>query len=188
MKSIHGGKKKTYSINIPIAQIYLYKLGKLGLGNRYDENFYFTRKITLEQLTIAKEIMGAVSFFGFNVFEKWRCPVIQHSSEKIIYCLTEYGIWAYCCEMGCKYGVYINFNKYRTQTPSKNAIQISLLRQRIDNSKEHTVMKPEVTTSNHLEAVINSNEFQVFCNKKCPLSEEKCTTYCPILTLHQTLK
>ena len=182
------GKKKTYSVNIPIAQIYLYKLGKLGLGNRYDENFYFSKKITREQLTIAKEIMGTVSFFGFSVFEKWRCPVIQHSSEKILYCLTRSGIWAYCNEIGCKYGVYRDFSKYPMQKAAKSTIQISLLRQRIDNSKGHTVMKTEVTTANHLEAVINSNEFQVFCSKKCPLSEEECKTYCPILTLHQALK
>lgn len=176
------GKKKAYSVNIPIAQIYLYKLGKLGLGTRYDKNFYFKRKITREHLTLAKDIIDAVSCFGFNTIEKWRCPIIQHGSEKIVYCLTENGVWAYCSEIGCKYGVYGDFTKY--------GLQMQLEREGIGNGDGGTVTEPQPSTADYLKAVINSNEFQVFCSKKCPLKAweiKECKTMCPILTMRETL-
>ncbi len=173
------GKKNGYCVNIPAAQIYLFKLGKLGLGTRYDKDVYFQKKITREYLTKAKEIIERASQSGFNTIEGWRCPDTQHSSEKIIYCLTENGIWVYCCEIGCRYGVYFEFKK--------QGIQMQLTRLIVGN-KEDTVTKPKFSTALHLEALLASQEFKRFCDKICPIRAWKvkeCTNVCPFFTMRE---
>jgi DNA-binding PadR family transcriptional regulator len=175
-------RKHYYCINKEAAQIYLFKRGKLGLGTKYDQNFFFLKKITREQLTLAKDMLETISFFGFKTIEKWRCPIIQHSSEKVVYSLTEDGIWAYCSEIGCKYGVYGDFTQYGLQKE---------LERDIVSNKKNAVINPKLSTADHLKAVIYSDEFKIFCERQCPLRAWKvkgCGNQCTIRVMRETLR
>ena len=46
---------------------------------------------------------------------------------------------------------------------------------------------PKLTTTQHLEEVINSGEYATFCEHQCPLSNSGCRNYCPIFTLREKL-
>jgi len=46
---------------------------------------------------------------------------------------------------------------------------------------------PNLTTAQHLEAVINSSRFQTFCERQCPLHDAGCRLYCPFFTLRVQL-
>lgn len=173
------GRKKIYNLNIPMTQVYLFKLRKLGLGTKYNQDYFFERKIMREQLLIAKDILALIDFFGFRTIKKWHCPTFEHRREKLVYCLTDFGIMVYCGELGCKNGVYRSFTRYLNKEQPTDYVQVTLERRRVDAVKNKSLSENPENLNYNLKVILESPQFQTFCEYKCPMKDNYCKNYCP---------